>query len=204
MFCDTIYGGVRGRVAGTLWWVSASASSEVLIWATTSGSADSLALALSAPSRSLRVLELDADLAQAGRSAPGAILVAEAGPRLEAQRAFLGLPLVLVAPSDEKASSTKLARRAYAVVRNATEAALAVDRLVEHQQLAQQASRRREPPRRCSRCGRGFDARKVRDGGVARRFVKFGGVSLCGSCVDALRRLLREADAPFVEADVRH
>jgi hypothetical protein len=179
-------------------------SSEVLVWATAPTRADALARVLAAPDRRVRVLAHDAELALAGRTAPGAVLVAEAGPGLEAQQAFLGLPLVLVAePSGRQEPSPALARRAYAVVRSPAQAALVLDRLVEHQRLAERAGRRHEPPRRCSRCGRGFDSRKVREGTVARRFVKFGAVALCGGCVDALRRLLREADAPFVEADVR-
>jgi hypothetical protein len=90
----------------------------------------------------------------------------------------------------------------YADVRTPAEAALVVDRLVEHQHLAERARYRREPPRRCSRCGRPFDASRVHAGSRARRFVKFGSVALCGGCVDELRRLLRVADTPYVEADV--
>src|SRR5262249_29883705 len=101
----------------------------------------------------------------------------------------------------QKAAPHRLAGRAYAVAETPPEAALAVDRFFEHCRLAQQAASRRSVPGRCSRCGRYFDAVKARNGAPSRRFVRFGSVALCGSCVEALRRLLRTAETAVVEAD---
>ena len=47
---------------------------------------------------------------------------------------------------------------------------------------------------RSTRCGR---AR----GSPSRRFVRFGSIALCGSCVEALRKLLRATETALVEAD---
>jgi hypothetical protein len=171
---------------------------EVLIWADSHALADALLASLAAAGHAGRVLEQDAELALRGRTGPRAVLIAEDGPRLRAQAAFLGVPLILVVGGLPQAGRPA----SYAEVHTPAEAALVVDRLVEHQRLAERARYRREPPRRCSRCGRPFDATRVHAGSRTRRFVKFGGVALCGGCVEELRRLLRVADAPYVEADV--
>ncbi len=173
----------------------------VSVWAADPERAAALAEAVRGPGRVVHLLADDAALANAWRATPSGVLIAEDGPRTEMQLAFLHLPLILVRAGGRPAS--RVAQRAYATVGSAAEAALALDRLAEHQQLAALAARRREPPRGCSRCGRGYDVLKVRGAGLARRFVKFGTIALCGSCLDQLRRLLRAADAPFVEADAR-
>ncbi len=170
----------------------------VLVWSTDRERAEVLAAAVEGPGRAVRPLADDAALARAWRSAHHGVLVAEDGPRLDSQRAFLHLPLILVRVAG--AATTRVGRQAYATVRNAAEAALAVDRFAEHQHLAAVVAARRAPPRCCARCGRGYDALKVRGSGTARRFVKIGAVALCGGCLDELRRLLRETHTPFVEA----
>ena len=172
--------------------------SVILIWATDLSLADELASELADANREVRVLESDAELAAS--SAGSALLVAEAGPRLEAQRAFLRGPIILL--DAERAASRDLVDRAYAVVDSPPEASLAVDRFLTHRQAAEQVAGARGSPRRCARCGRGFDALKARRGGTARRFVRFGSIALCGSCVEKLRSLLRQADrSVVVEAD---
>ena len=132
--------------------------STILVWAHDPAIAAELALHVDEPGRAVHLLEDDAQLAASGSS--GRLLVAQAGPRLEAQRMFLGGPLVLVDPV--RISSTELAGRAYAVVANPPEAGLAVDRFLTHRRLADQAASHRGPPRYCSRCGRGFDSLKAR------------------------------------------
>jgi hypothetical protein len=77
----------------------------------------------------------------------------------------------------------------------------AVDRSMTHRRLAEQIVGHRALPRRCSRCGRGFDALKAGRGGPVTRFVRFGSTSLCGGCVEQLRRLVRGATVAIVEAD---
>jgi hypothetical protein len=169
----------------------------ILIWATDARLAEALCAQLDDPGRDLHVLEDDGELAASGSR--GALLVAEAGARFEAQRAFLRGPIVLVDPS--RVASTQTAMHVYAVVRNAPEAGLAVDRFLTHRRAAEQVAGARGSPRRCSRCGRGFDAFKARRGGNATRFVRFGSIALCGSCVEKLRSLLRQAESVVVEAD---
>jgi hypothetical protein len=169
----------------------------ILIWAIDVRLAEALCAELDEPGRALRVLDDDGELAASGSS--GMLLVAEAGPRLEAQRAFLRGPVILVDPSH--AASGQLTTQAYAVVSNAPEAGLAVDRFLTHRRAAEQVAGARGSPRRCSRCGRGFDALKARRGGNATRFVRFGSIALCGSCVEKLRSLLRQAESVVVEAD---
>jgi hypothetical protein len=169
----------------------------ILVWAHEPAIAAELALNVDEPGRAVHLLEDDAQLAASGSS--GRLLVAQAGPRLEAQRLFLRGPLVLV--DGARISSHELADRAYAVVANAPEAGLAVDRYLTHRRLADQAASHRGPPRYCSRCGRGFDSQKARGVGTARRFVRFGSISLCGSCVESLRTLLRRTETAVVEAD---
>ena len=169
----------------------------ILVWAHDPDVAADLALNVDEPGRAVHLLEDDAQLAASSTS--GRLLVAQAGPRLEAQRAFLRGPLVLVDPA--RISSTELANRAYAVVANPPEAGLVVDRFLTHRRLADQAASHRGPPRYCSRCGRGYDSLKARGVGTARRFVRFGSISLCGSCVESLRSLLRRTETAVVEAD---
>ena len=172
-------------------------ATTILIWAHDLAVAEALFYSLSEPGRSLHVLDSDADLAASGSA--GMLLVAQAGPRLEAQQAFLRGPLILV--DQARTSSSELAKRAYAVVANAPEAELAVDRFLTHRRLAAQAAGHRGPPRYCARCGRGFDGVKARGAGTARRFVRFGSISLCGSCVESLRTLLRQTETAVIEAD---
>jgi hypothetical protein len=145
----------------------------------------------------VHALRDDAQLA--GHSASGGLLVAQAGPRLTAQQTFVREPFILIDP--DRVSPLVLARRAYAVVDTVAEAGLLVDRYFVHRDLAQRAANRRDAPRRCSRCGRGFDAQRARAGGNARRFVRFGSVALCGGCVEELRALLRQQESPLIEAD---
>jgi len=152
---------------------------------------------LAEPERVVRVLEQDADLTSAHLY--GSLLVAEFEPRLTLQQEFVRGPFVLLDPA--RAAAHRLASRAYAIVATPSEAALAVDRFFEHRRLAQAAANRRVMPGRCSRCGRPFDALRARNGAPSRRFVRFGSVALCGSCVEALRRLLRSAEGAVVEAD---
>jgi hypothetical protein len=170
----------------------------ILIWAHDAALAESLLDYLAEPGRSVRVLDSDAQLAAAGASS-GSLLVAQAGPRLDAQQAFVRGPFILVDPA--RSSQASLERRAYAVVANPPEAGLAVDGYLTHRRLAEEAAAHRGPPRRCLRCGRGFDSLKAGQGGSARRFVRFGSVALCGSCVEQLRTLLRRVESAVVEAD---
>jgi hypothetical protein len=171
----------------------------VVIWAPSTGLERALTDRLAHLGYSVSILSSEAELAAANASS--ALLVAEYGPRLAAQQAFLRGPFVLV--DVERAAPPKLAQRSYAVVDTPEEAALMVDRFFVHRGLAEQAAGRRGSPARCSRCGRGFDARKVRDGTTTQRFVRFGSVALCGACVEDLRKRLREAETAVVEADVR-
>jgi len=170
----------------------------VLIWAHDAALAESLFDHIGEPGRSVRVLDSDAELATAGASS-GSLLVAQAGPRLDAQQAFVRGPFILVDPA--RSSPASLARRAYAVVANPPEAGLAVDGYLTHRRLAEEAAARRDPPRRCLRCGRGFDSLKAGQGGSARRFVRFGSVALCGRCVERLQTLLRGTESAVIEAD---
>jgi hypothetical protein len=172
--------------------------STILVWAPDWQVGEDLEASLRGVGHAVRRLEEDAQLATGHPR--DALLVAQCGPRLEAQRAFLRGPLILVEAGRKPSSA--LAARAYAIVAQASDAGHAVDRFVEHRHLAQQVAERREPPRRCSRCGRGFDALKARGAGTSRRFVRFGSVALCGACVEALRTLLRQqAQVAVVEAD---
>lgn len=169
----------------------------ILIWAHDAALAAALVRSVSEPGRTVHVIENDAELAVSGAS--GSLLVAQAGPRLEAQQAFLRGPFILV--DQARTAPASLARTAYAVVANPPEAGLAIDRFLTHRRLAEQAARHRGPPRRCARCGRGFDSLKARGAGTARRFVRFGSIALCGGCVESLRSLLRQAESGVVEAD---
>src|ERR1700724_187414 len=101
-------------------------SVSILIWAHDPGVAEDLVRNVSEPGRAVRVLDGDAQLAASGGQGLGGLLVAQAGPRLEAQQAFLHGPLILVDPA--RTSSTELAKRAYAVVTDPPEAGLVVDR----------------------------------------------------------------------------
>jgi hypothetical protein len=173
---------------------------RVLIWAPEPQVAEAIEASLVAAGHAVRHLEDDAELATAVHHRD-ALLVAQCGERLEAQQAFLRGPFILVEAG--RKPSPAFSARAYAVVPQSSDVGYAVDRFVEHRTLARQAAERRGPPRRCSRCGRGFDALKARGTGTARRFVRFGAISLCGTCVEALRTLLRQATAQVavVEAD---
>lgn len=177
--------------------MDASARATILIWAADPDAVEALTSALMEPDRELLVLEDDAQLAS--RTCATTLLVCQASPRVEAQQAFLRGAIILVDP--KYVTSPPLQRRVYSTVTNATEASLAVDQFLAHRRLAEQVAGQRASPRRCSRCGRGFDALKARQGGTARRFVRFGSIALCGGCVDSLRRLLHGATAGLVEAD---
>jgi hypothetical protein len=170
----------------------------VSVWAHDNELGEALCEYLVEPGRAVHVLRDDAELA-AHSASGGGLLVAQAGPRLTAQQAFVREPFILIDPQCE--SPATLARRAYAVVDTVAEAGLFVDRYFVHRDLAQRAASRRDAPRRCSRCGRGFDPQRARAGGSARRFVRFGSVALCGGCVEKLRALLRQAESPVIEAD---
>ncbi len=171
---------------------------DVLVWAASGDRAQALIEALEGPGRAVRSVLDEAELAQIAYRRAADVLVVEAAPALEAQTSFLRLPLILVRRAEER-PVPQLARHAYAIVSRPVEAALALDRLVEHRRLAEHALTRREPPRRCSRCGRGYDPAAGRKG-TARRFVRFGQVTLCGACVSTLRSLLDHTDAPWVDA----
>ena len=173
----------------------------VLVWAPDAARAALLAEAAAGPDRHVLTVLEDASLAGLAYRREADLLVAEDGPALAAQGGFVRIPLVLVGPPGG-VSTPRLRRQAYAIVARPAEVGLAVDRFVEHRRLARQAAGRREPPRRCSRCGRGYDSQAALRG-TARRFVRFGGVSLCGGCVEELRQLLTRADRPVVEADHR-
>lgn len=174
-------------------------ASRILVWADEWQVGEAIEASLIGVGHAVHRLEDDAELATVHQR--DVLLVAQSGPRLEAQQAFLHGPIILVEAG--RKASPALAARAYAVVAEPSEAGYAVDRFVEHRQLARQVAERRGPPRRCSRCGRGFDALKARGAGTARRFVRFGSIALCGTCVEALRTLLRQAQSQVavVEAD---
>jgi|SRR5579859_7426088 len=171
----------------------------ILVWAPDEPVFEAVEASLVGAGHTVRRLEDDAELATLSQG--DALLVAQCGPRLDVQQAFLRGPFVLVEAG--RKPSVALAARAYGVVAEPGDVGYAVDRFVEHRRLAREVAERRGPPRRCSRCGRGFDARKARGAGTARRFVRFGAISLCGTCVEALRTLLRQAQAQVavVEAD---
>ncbi len=173
---------------------------EVLVWAAAAERAEALVEALAGPGRAVRSVLDEAELAQTAYRRAADVLVVESAPALAVQSAFLRIPLILLRPADDRPAH-ELARHAYAIVSRPAEAALALDRLIEHRRLAQNALTRREPPRRCSRCGRGYDPAAGRKA-PSRRFVRFGQVTLCGSCVSALRTLLDHSDAPWVDAAV--
>jgi len=170
---------------------------SVSVWAHDTDLGEALCKYLDEPGRDVRPLHSDAELAQARLT--DSVLVAQAGPRLAAQQAFVRGPCILLDP--HRVSPLALARRAYAVVDTVAEAGLSVDRYFVHRDLAQQAAGRRDTPRHCSRCGRGFDVQRARAGGSTRRFVRFGSVALCGGCVEKLRSMLRQQEKPLIEAD---
>jgi hypothetical protein len=170
---------------------------RVQVWANHPEVVGALRAYLDDMATELHEIQDDAELAASGSN--GSLLVAQAGPRLTAQQRFLRGPFILIDPHRE--SPRALAERAYAVVTSVPEAGLAVDRYFTHRQLVDELVGRRGSPRRCSRCGRGFDSQKVRAGSPARRFVRFGSIALCGTCVEQLRSLLRQAESAVVEAD---
>lgn len=170
----------------------------ILVWASNPATLAALESAARGEGRTI-VPVADGDMAGVANRGDADLLLAEDADHLRVQSAFLRLPLVLVERAGT-APDERLTRRAYAVVHRPSEVGLAIDRFLEHRSLATRAASRREPPRRCSRCGRGYDPAAGRKG-PARRFVRFGGVSLCGGCVEKLRGLLAGADAPYVEAE---
>jgi hypothetical protein len=177
--------------------VDASARATILIWAPDPDLAEALTASLLEADCNVQVLEDDRQLASSARTTR--LLVAQAGPRLEAQQAFLRGPIILIDPN--RTTSPRLTGRAYAIVANAPEASLMVDRFLMHARVAERAAGYRASPRGCSRCGRGFDALKAQHCGTARRFVRFGSIAICASCVENLRRLMRGASVAIVEGD---
>lgn len=174
---------------------------RVLVWAADAERAARMASMVEGAGRLVEVSLDDEALIRVASRGGADLLVAEDAPALVAQAAFLRLPLLLLrSPARHGLADDRLARRAYAVVARVSDLGLAVERFLEHRLLSQRAAQRHEPPRRCSRCGRGYDAVAGRKG-VARRFVRFGSVSLCGGCVETLRKLLATTDAGFVEAE---
>ncbi len=119
---------------------------DVLVWAASGDRAQALIEALEGPGRAVRSVLDEAELAQIAYRRAADVLVVEAAPALEAQTSFLRLPLILVRRAEER-PVPQLARHAYAIVSRPVEAALALDRLVEHRRLAEHALTRREPPR---------------------------------------------------------
>lgn len=179
----------------------ADAGLTVAVWAADAARVAALAAAVAGPGRSVQeVLDLGELIRLAYHRLVDA-LVLEDAEVLGSQVAFLRLPIILVRRGPD-GPTPRLAKQAYAIVARPAEAGLAVERLLEHRRLAARAGGRREPPRRCSRCGRGYDPAAGRKG-VARRFVRFGQVTLCGACVADLRTVLVHAEAPWVDAGVR-
>src|SRR4051794_3067371 len=70
----------------------------ILIWAHDAALGEALLEYLADPGRSIRVLDTDAELAATGADT-SSLLVAQAGPRLAAQQAFLRVPFILVDPA---------------------------------------------------------------------------------------------------------
>jgi hypothetical protein len=173
---------------------------RVLVWAPTSHQAESLVKEASGPGRLVHFEPDDATAVSLVSRGSVDLLVAVAGPALEAQAAFIRVPLILLLP--DRRPSPRLEQRAYAVIHQVSAVSLVIDRFLEHRQLAGRAAARREPPRQCARCGRRYDPMRTRGGGTANRFVRFGSISVCGACVEALRKLLASADTPYVEAEL--
>lgn len=175
---------------------------SILVWAADAGRSAALVEALEGPGRTIQPV-LDSEMADLTYHRSADLLVAEDGIGLAEQLPFIRIPLILVRRPDAPSATPREVPKAYAIVARAAETTLAVDRFVEHRRLSQQATARREPPRQCSRCGRGYDPMAGRKSGVARKFVRFGSVSLCGGCVEELRSLIQHAETPFVEAERR-
>lgn len=177
----------------------APAEVEVLVWASRTDVAEQLARAAEGPGRDVRVVLDDAELARLVTQGGSSLLLAEDGPLLAVQHHLLRLPLILLR-RDGQPATPKLARAAYAILARPVEAGLVIERFLEHRQVAAAVAQRRQPPRRCARCGRAYDAQAARRG-TARRFVKFGSLALCGSCVALFHKLVTRTDTPFVEAE---
>jgi hypothetical protein len=175
---------------------------SILVWAADAGRSAALVDALRGEGRTIQPV-LDGDMATLTYHRTADLLVAEDGAGLAAQLPFIRIPLILVRRPDAPSATPRIIPKAYAIVARAAEATLAVDRFIEHRRLSERATARREPPRQCSRCGRGYDPMAGRKSGVARKFVRFGAISLCGGCVEELRNLIQHAETPFVEAERR-
>lgn len=174
---------------------------RILVWAADPGQAERLKAEVVGPERVVRATADEREFAQWLSPALIDLVVAVDEVGLEAQAPMIRLPMIVLRRAGREIPPS-LERKAYAVVGRADELGFAVDRFEEHARLAARAARRREPPRQCARCGRGYDPAGG-EKGPARRFVRFGSISLCGACVEALRQLVREASSAFVEAEVR-
>ena len=107
-------------------------ASKILVWADEWQVGEAIEASLTGVGHTVRHLADDAELATLHQR--DALLVAQCGPRLEAQLAFLHGPIIVVEAGRPVAPA--LAARAYAVVAQPAEAGHAVDRFVEHRQLA--------------------------------------------------------------------
>ncbi len=117
----------------------------------------------------LRLCRRDAQLVEIAYGRQVDLIVAEEARWLEAQLPFLRTPFFLLrAPL--VVGPSQLTLRACACVRSSGEIGLAIDQFVAHQRLAKRAATRREPPTRCSRCGRSFNALAGQQS-IARGFV---------------------------------
>lgn len=174
---------------------------RVLVWAAAPEQLEQLVAEITAPGRMVRATCVERELAQWSVPSITDLVVGVDESGFEAQARMIRLPMIVLHGSDS-APSPHLSRQAYAVVDRPGELGFAVERFQEHARLAARAATRRRPPTQCARCGRGYDAQAGRRG-PSRRFARFGSVSLCGGCVEALRHLLREATDAFVEAEVR-
>lgn len=174
-------------------------STLVGVWSPDPARAEKLARAVTTSGCALEMLETDEALASAAYRKTIDVLVADADERLAAQRQFIRVPLILVEREGDRVDQ-RLASQAYAIVSVAEHASLVLDRFNEHRALAAQAAERHAPPTRCSRCARPFES-LFGDPQAEERFVRFGAVTLCESCIGALRRLLRASDTSLIEAD---
>lgn len=174
-------------------------STLVGVWSTDPARAEKLAQAVKMTGCSIEMLETDEALASAAYRKTIDVLVAEADERLSAQRGFIRVPLILVEQGGARVDQ-RLVSQAYATVSVAEHTSLVLDRFNEHRALAAHAAERHAPPTRCSRCARLFERLAV-SRAAEERFVRFGSVALCESCVGALRRLVRGSESSLIEAD---
>ncbi len=173
---------------------------SVLVWSADFERAAMMLAAASSVGRRVWTASDLSDLVVQASARMADLLLLDEDSSLDPQAPFLRSPLVLVA-NGPRPVCRAIGRRAYAIVHRLQDVPFAVDRFQEHARLSAAARARREPPRRCARCARGYDPSRARLGG-AERFARFGSISLCGGCVDALQQLLTRATTPYVEAEV--